>query len=99
MTIATAMPTVPPSTAHPRPPPDVWAAASRNTAVSKPSLSTARNAMVASASEPPVLIACCASRSSSPFSWAALRFIQTIMVVTNTTAIAPMTVSSISCCR
>jgi hypothetical protein len=55
--------------------------------------------MVARASEPPVLIACCASRSSPPFSWEALRFIQMIIVVTNTTAIAPMTVSSISCCR
>ena len=98
MTIAAAMPTAPPSTAQPRPPPDAWVAASRKTAVSKPSLSTARNAIRASASEPPVLIACCASRSSSPLNREALRFIQMIMVVTKTTAIAPMTVSSISCC-
>ncbi len=55
--------------------------------------------MTASANAPPLLIACAASRSSSPFIRKALRFIQMIIVVTKTTAIAPMTVSSISCCR
>ena len=55
--------------------------------------------MTASANAPPPLTARAASRSSSPFMRKALRFIQMIIVVTKTTAIAPMTVSSISCWR
>ena len=99
MATAAAMPATPPSTANHRLPWVAWAAASRKTAVSKPSLSTARKAMAASARAPPPLIACAASRSNSPFIRKALRFIQMIIVVTKTTAMAPMTVSSISCCR
>ncbi len=95
--IAAAMPAAPPSRANHRFPCDVSAAASRNTDVSKPSLRTARNAIAASASAPPRWTARPASRSSSPLSCAALPFIQMIIDVTNTTAMALMTVSIISC--
>ena len=73
-------------------------AASMKTAVSKPSLSTARKAIATRANELPDDTARWASRSSSPLSRKACWFIQMIIVVTKTTATAPITVSSISCC-
>ncbi len=78
---------------------DAWNAASRKTAVSSPSRSTAKNAIATSAQADPVAIAVAACASSSARSPRACRRIQTIMKVTIATAQRPTTVSSISCCR
>ena len=98
MPTAQRMPAKAPISPSPPLPPLACTAASRKTAVSKPSFSTARKAIATRANELPDVTARWASRSSSPLSWKACWFIQMTIVVTKTTATAPITVSSISCC-
>ena len=94
---AAAMPTTAPRAASPVSV-DAWNVASRNTEVSKPSLSTARNAIPASAHAVPRPSASVALASSSFVRCRACVRIQTIMPVTKTTATMPMTASMPSCC-
>ena len=78
---------------------DALKAASRKTAVSKPSRSTAKKAMPTSAHVEPRRARPRRDSCSSPFRPRAWRRIQTIMKVTTPTAIAPTTVSRPSCWR
>ena len=75
-----------------------WNAASRNTAVSNPSRSTAKKAMPTSAVVVPLASADAALSSIEDFSSRAWRFIHTTIHVTAATAISAITVSRPSCC-
>ena len=74
-----------------------WKVASRNTEVSMPSLRTARNAMIARACALPSPSACAALASRSRFMPRECLAIHSTMVVTKTTATAPMIASMPSC--
>jgi hypothetical protein len=74
-------------------------AASRNTTVSKPSRSTARNAIATSAYPDPAASADSVAVVSWPLRLREWRRIHTTMYVTMATATAPMTVSRPSCWR
>ena len=94
---ATAIPASAPPPAESESP-EAWNAASRKTAVSSPSRTTARNAIATSASAEPSASADAALERSSPASPRPCRRIQKTMNVTIATATAATTVSSPSCC-
>lgn len=75
-----------------------WNAASRNTAVSKPSRSTARNAITTRVATDPPAIASAAFDSRSPLMVRAFLRIHRIIQVTMPTASSPTIVSRPSCC-
>ena len=78
---------------------DCWNAASMNTAVSRPSRSTARNAITIRPIAEPSTSATEARACRSPLRSAECRRIQTIIQVIIPTAASAMTVSSCSCSR